>query len=521
MTTQLEPISLVAPGFRGLNFAQSGSVLSPSFATEAQNAVVDDSGRLASRDGWSDLTTTDIAGNPAVKSLFEFRQSDGTSETILAWDGGISNNPVDPVAGDISGAVTDANGRWWFQNFRDVALGFQDGQKPIVYTGTGNFATVVESSGTAPISHKGIALAAYGRVWALDSDAQTIKYSGLLDETDWGGVGSGSIDMTSVWTDGTDEVTGIFAYNGQLVVFGKRHIVFWYDGKGAQLGLDPDSIYVNDVVTGTGSLTQWSVQPVGETDLLYLSRNGVQSIRRVIQNTSNPIATISKNIRNHLIAVIKDVVDLDTIRSVYSPRDGFYVLTIPTQTAPAITGISYVIDQRYPYADAEGDRLNIITTWTLAPTAWLAKDNFEVNLGTTAGVGLYRGSTTDNGSTFRFTYQSPWLDLGEEFADLLKILKRIGAILFVRNNTSIVFKWSVDFSDGFDSMTRDVDSDASAEWGSGEWGSMEWSGGLTLRIIKIPARDRGQYFRLGIEAEVNGEFAIQQAELFTKIGRLA
>ena len=142
MTRQLQPIDLVAPGFRGLNLSQAGSLLDPSFATRAQNAVVDSAGRLAAREGYSDLTTTDITGTPTVKSLWEYRDGAGTSEYIVAWDGGIGNSITDPEGNDISGSVTDTEGRWWFQNFNGSCIGFQDGQKPIVYTGTGNFATV-------------------------------------------------------------------------------------------------------------------------------------------------------------------------------------------------------------------------------------------------------------------------------------------------------------------------------------------------------------------------------------------
>lgn len=521
MVAQLQPVNLVAPGFQGLNLSQASNLLSPRFATLAQNAIIDSAGRLAARSGFSDLTSTDISGTPAIEALWERRTGTGGSETIVAWDGGIANDQVDPAGNDISGSVTDADGRWWFQNFNEKTIGFQDGQKPIVYTGTGNFATVVESSGTAPTSHRGIGLCAYGRVWALDSDGQTIKYSALLDETDWGGAGSGSIDMSSVWSEGMDEVTAIAAYNGQLVVFGNRHIVFWFDGRGAVLGIDPDNIYVNDQVTGTGCISQWTLQAVGETDLLYCSRNGVQSIQRVINAATNPLTNLSKKVRDNLVNTLQALTDFDVLRSVYSPLHGFYLLTIPEQTSPAITGVTYCLDQRFRYQDEEQDVLSIVTTWTLAPTSWHFFDNFQLRLGDTHGVGLYGGATTDNGSSFRFIFQSPWLDLGEEFADRLKILKRIGSILFVKNNTSIVFKWSVDFNDSFKSLTRTVDADADAEWGVGEWAIAEWSGGLTLRIIKIPARDTGQYFRLAIEADVNGEFALQQLELFTKIGRLA
>lgn len=513
MVAQLQPIDLVAPGFLGLNFSQSGSLLSPKYATRAENAVLDTAGRLAARKGFTDVTTTDVTGAPALKTIFEYITSTGTTEDIVAWDGGIGNDVSDPEGNDISGSVTDTNGRWWMQNFNNKVVAFQHGQKPIVYTGSGNFATVVESSGTAPTSHNGIGLAAYGRVWALDSDGSTIKYCSLLDETGWNTASSGSLDMHNVWTNGTDVVTAIAAFNGFLVVFGKRHIVLWDDTSGTELGLDPSSIRVVDVITGTGTLTQWSLQPVGETDLLFLSSNGVQSLGRLIQERSNPVTNLTKYVRDELRLRLANA-DISRISSVYSPESGFYLLSMPDQ------GVTWCLDQRRRYIDEDGDELSIITTWDLAPESWNRKANGTLYLGDTHGVGTYGGSD-DNGESFRFAYDSPWLDLGEDVANRIKLLKRIGAILFVKNNTSIVFKWNVDFDDGFKSITRSVNSDATAEYGAGEFGAAEFSGGLTLRIIKVPARGTGQYYRLSVEADVVGEFALQQLELFTKVGRVA
>lgn len=509
---QLQPVDLVSPGFRGLNLVQSGSLLSPAYATEAQNAILDANGRLAARDGVTNVTTTPISPAVIINSLFEYNQEDGTTRTIVAYDGGISNDLADPEGGDISGAVVDTDGTWWFQNFNDKVIGFQDGRIPIAYTGTGNFAEINESSGTAPSG--GVGLAAYGRVWGLDTDKQTIKYSALLDETAWDSSDSGLIDMRKVWTQGTDQVTALWAFNGALVVFGKKHIVFWVDGQGSAIGLDPVQMYVSDIVGGTGCISQWSIQPVGETDLLFLSPNGVQSIKRLISERSAPISTLTKYVRDELVSN-SAAEQPEDIRSAYSPIHGFYLLSFPT------SGVTWVLDQRRRYRDEDGDELSIVTRWNIAPTALVYRSDNTILLAITPGyVGRYIGDQ-DVGSSFRFIYQSPWLDLGEELANRLKMLKRLGSILFVRNETAIIFKWSVDFKDDFKSMTSIVSGDASAEFGIAEFGEDEWSGGLALRILKLPARGRGQYYRIGLEADVNGEFAIQQAELFTKIGRLA
>lgn len=509
---QLQPIDLVTPGFRGLNTAQSGSILSPVYCTIADNAIIDASGRLAARDGVTDVTTTPISPVATVRTLHEYIKEDGSVELIVAWDGGISNSAADPEAADISGAVTDADGIWRFQNFNNLVLGFQQGLTPIVYSGTGTFATIVPSSGTAPTGE--VALAAFGRVWAMMADNQTIKYSATLDHLDWGGAGAGQIDMSNIWTNGTDQVTALAAFNGQLVVFGRHHIVFFGDGNLGVLGISPTQLAVTDIVTGTGTISQYSLQPIGESDLLYLSDEGVQSLTRVILEKSNPITTLTKYVRDDLLDGVRQE-DPRDIRSTYNSRIAAYVLSLPT------SGATWVLDQRRRWTDEfDGSELCTPTRWTIAPTALVTRRSKEMYLAIEDGyVSEYTGSN-DRGTKFRFIYQSPWLDLGEQVANFLKILKRIGSIVYVSAETAIVFKWAVDFNDNFRSLTVTVPGDVSAEWGEGEYGEAEYGGSLALRIIKKAARHKGQYYRLGIEADVEGEFSIQQAELFAKIGRL-
>jgi len=509
---QLQPIDLVTPGFRGLNTAQSGSILSPAYCTQADNAIIDSAGRLAARDGITDVTTTPISPAATIKTIHEYKQEDGDLITIVAWDGGISTSLADPEGSDISGSVTDADGTWRFQNFNNLCLGFQNGLTPIVYNGTGNFATIVPSSGTAPTGE--VALCAFGRVWGVMTDGQTIKYSATLDHLDWGGAGAGQIDMSNIWTQGTDRVAGLSEFNGLLVVFGRKHIVFFGDGNSGVLGISPTQLAVVDIISGTGLLTQYSIQAVGEADLLFLAPEGVQSLSRVIQEKSNPITTLTKYVRDDLRNAVA-VEDPRLIRSTYNPRLAAYVLSLPESAQ------SWVLDQRRRWSDEDGDELCTITRWTIGPSALCTRENDTLLLSVVDGyVSQYSGAT-DRGTKFRFIYQSPWLDLGEQVANYVKILKRLGAIIFVTSETSIIFKWSVDFRTDFRSSFETVAGDATAEWDEGEFGEDEFGGGLALRIIKKPARHKGQYYRLGIEADVEGEFALQQSEMFAKIGRLA
>jgi hypothetical protein len=509
---QLQPIDLVAPGFRGLNMIQAGALLSPAYATQCLNAVIDSSGRLAARDGTTNITTTPLGGGNVVRTIFEWLKIDGSVVPIIAYDGGISSSMTNPAGSDISGAVVDTSGIWKFVNFNNKVIGFQSGQKCIVYTGAGNFASVVETTGTAPTG--GVGTAAFGRIWQLDSDGQTIKYSGLLNETQWSSGGAGQIDMRNIWTMGMDTVTAIVGFNGLLVVFGNNHIVFFGDGVGSALGINPTNLAVTDVIAGTGCLSQHTVQLIGQSDLLFAGPNGVQSLQRVTQERSNPIATLTKYVRTELVRQLTLEVAAN-IRSTYSPVTGVYAIGLPGN------GSVWVLDTRRLYRDDDNDLCAVVTQWNLAPTAMFTNKAGLFYMALTAGkVAQYLGNT-DQGATYRFVYQSPWLNLGEEIANRLKMLKRLGAILFVRNQTSVIFKWSVDFSEDFSTATKALTGGTVSEWGISEYGIAEYSGGFALRILKVPASGRGQYFRLGIEADVNGQFAIQQSELFAKIGRLA
>src|ERR1044072_1055181 len=241
----IAPISVVSPGQFGLNKQNDSTVLGPEWATEALNTVFDANGRLTSRKGWVTTTTSAMTGTPVVDVLHEYIRKDGTRTIISAAGNKIWQGTATPV--DFTGTATVTVGdNWQFINFADACIGVQQGEQPIRSTGTA-FADISPSAGTAPQGNCG--LGAFGRVWIADSDKQTIKYSDLLNERAWSGGSAGSIDMTSVWPNGMDEIVAIAAYNGSMVVFGKNTIVFWRDTVGSALGLDPETIYVSDTIT--------------------------------------------------------------------------------------------------------------------------------------------------------------------------------------------------------------------------------------------------------------------------------
>src|SRR5690606_28370801 len=298
---QVLPVTLVSPGRRGLNKERSNDLLGAEWATEALNCVLNREGRLAARKGWSNQTTGAVSDNASIAVLFEYLQADGTGQMIVAADNKIFKDVDDFTdnANDITPSSAPSANDWQFVNFNDKVLGFQQDHTPIVWDGSSTFADLSASSGTLPKGNA--ACAAFGRIWAIDDDGQTIKYCALLDETKWAEAdGGGSLDMRNVWTQGMDRAIAIIAFGANLVVFGRNHIIFYADDSGSVLGVNPDQLYVVDTIEGTGTVARDSVQALGEGDIAYLSRHGIQLLGRVVRARSNPSVTVSKNIRTYL-----------------------------------------------------------------------------------------------------------------------------------------------------------------------------------------------------------------------------
>lgn len=510
----LVPIPMIVPGFKGLNTQQASGTLGPEWATVLSNAVVDDNGRVAARKGWENVTSTVISSR--FVHVAEYVKSDGATELVgLTADAGVyrsldGGSTWAAPAGTVT--ITDPDDAM-FQNFNNKLWLFSDGQKPISYDGT----TLVQvTDANAPTS--GIGLAAFGRLWSVASDGHTLRYSALLDGTDWTSASAGLVDHWNVWP-GNDQITAVEAFNGSLVVFGKRAIVFWSDGQGSALGIDPINMYVADVVQGTGCITRHSIQHLNEGDLWFLSEFGLQSLGRLLQQKSNPIENLSKNIQDYMTDAVSSANPLH-IRSAYSPRDKFFLLSLPSG-GTSESGRCFVFDTR---ARLEDGAVRCLGLWSLVPTAPVVRRNgtlmFQV-AATSAKLGTYSGATDDT-VAFVFDYESGWLDLtGQGY---LMFPKRFGGVFYSDNAINITFKWAMDFALTSRTRTKQFTGQAgiSAEWGASEWGIGEFGGGINLRDGHVHGSGSGEFIKIGISANINNTvLAIQQLDIFAKIGRYA
>jgi hypothetical protein len=500
---QLLSIQLVAPGSFGLNTQASTSLLDPVWATLADNMVIDSAGRIAARDGWNDATTTPISGTPTIEVSHEFRKADGTTAIVSAANAKLYSG-TDSFT-DITGSLTPAANDWQFTNFEDKCIGIQQGETPIVWTGAGNFAAITPSAGTLPTGNTGVA--AYGRLWIADADKKTIKYCTLLDETDWASAGSGTINMEQVWD--VDEIVSIAAAFGKLIVFGKRNIVVWGDAIGSTVGLDPSNLFVEDIISGTGSATRDGVQNIGEGDLWYLSQHGVQSMVRVIQEKNNPLASITQNNRDY----VNDIVDLESgsIRSVYDEKNSHYILAFPSQSKQIVINAKRQLpDGTYP-----------VTNWAVSNLNSLVyRDDKTLLFGFNNGeYGSYQGNL-DGATAISVEYRSGWLSLGEEIAGFVKIFKRWDSIIFMETSADLTLKMFTDFQT-WSKDTEVILTTGQSQWGIGVWGLSVWGGGKTLQKVGANVSSTAQYVQLGLATDAETDLSIQQFNLIVKRGRMA
>lgn len=522
---QLIPIALINPALAGLNKAQeSATTLGPPWALEARNCYFDTANRLAARKGWGPQGSA-LAGAPRFEQTFEYYKADGDTVVISAADNKLYAGAS--AYTDVTGAITPPGNSWQFVNFVDEVIGAHEGIPLVSWNGLGNFSAITATSGTVPTS--GAVCAAFGRIWAADADGNSIKYCGLLDKTNWGAAGSGSINMRSIWTRGTDRVVGIYAAGSKLVVFGNYHIVLFVDGSGSEIGLDPAQIIVGDTIEGTGLVARDSVQSINEGDLLYLSPHGMQSLSRTIVQKNSPLYSLDSQVRDYVNTYVVNETK-SSIRSVFSNSDRFYLLLLPT------SGRVFCYDTLFPMQDG---RLRV-TEWTYQdqrPASAVYRRNGQLLFGMAGRLGLYTGYV-DNQDSYRYTFNSSQLSVGPDFENHLKILKRIGYVLFTSATLDVILKWGYDFAGLTNTAVFTVDGGITPEYGTAEYGESgtynvsdptavagvnysEYGGSVLLKLGQQPGSGTGRWLQIGVEAEINGgAFAIQELDAFTKIGRM-
>tara|TARA_R110002020_G_scaffold475122_1_gene708718 strand:- start:1413 stop:2939 length:1527 start_codon:yes stop_codon:yes gene_type:complete len=507
MAQPLQNITISAPGFAGINTQQAPLLQEPSFSAIADNCIIDKEGRIASRKGYTMVSTngpTVLGSSAGIESVGEFVQTNGTKVVFSTGNNKIFSGTS--TLTDITGSLTVSANNWSMASLANKFYFFQRGHLPLVYDAATSALTTIaahgSAAGTPPSAHA--CIAAFGRIWAADvtGNKQTLYWSDLLDGVDWSGGSSGSLDLTTVWPSGFDEITAIVAHNNFLIILGKRSTLV-YSGAGT-----PSSMALSDTILNIGCVSRDAVQSTGK-DILFMDFSGVRSLSRTIQEKSSPIGDISKNVNTDIQARIGS--ETGNIKSIYDANNAFFLINFPS------SGVLYCFDTRFPLQDGSYRT----TTWTsIAPLCFAVTDADELYLGVATGIAKY-DSYTDNTSSYNLQYFSHPLGFGD--SSRLKFLKKVNVTTFSGADANVTLNWAYDYKGDYQSQVYSLPGFSSGQFNISEFNTTaEYSSSLNLiNTQKVNTGGSGSVVTVGLTTNVNGNvIAFQELNIHSLIGRI-
>ena len=519
MSQQLLTASISAPGFFGLNTQDSPLDLEAGFALVATNCIIDQYGRIGSRKGWARVNSS--SGNLGANNvgvIHELVQSDGTLTILFAGnnklfklDGSNAVSELTYGGGGTAPTITASN--WSCASLNGITYFFQVGHDPLIFdpaVSTSTYRRVSEKTGyVGTVPSANIVISAFGRLWVADTttDNVTVGFSDLLAGHIWSTGTAGTLNIDRVWPNGADEITGLAAHNGFLIIFGKRQILVYANAT------TPSTMSLSDTVGGIGCIARDSIQSTGK-DILFLSNSGVRSFARTIIEKSAPIGDLSKNIRSDFMAIIGSET-LANIKTVYSETEAFYLITLPTVKEV------FCFDTRVQLQDGSFR----VTVWdSIEPTALLSRRNGDVLIGKNGYIGKY-SNYLDHTSVYRMMYFTNHADLGD--ANVTSLLKRLKVVVIGGTNQFVTMKWGFDFTTNYLSANAQIPTQSVSEYGVAEYGAnatvvAQYSDGVALQTLVVQASGSGKIVQTGYESNINGSpLSIQRIEIQSKNGKMS
>ena len=510
MAQQLQNITVAAPAFFGLNTQDSPIGVDPSFASVADNCVIDKLGRIGARKGYVAVSgngSSVLGSSRGIETVFEFVDTSGTKIVISAGNNKIFKGTTTLVDITPSGYSPSAT-NWKCVSFNNHVYMLQRGHVPLIGTDeSGSFVLAAITShshatGTMPLANE--ALAAFGKLWVADiaGDKHTVYWSDTLNGHAWTGGATGSLNLTTVWPTGHDEVVALAVHNNFLVIFGKKSILV-YSGASS-----PASMTLADTIEGVGCIARDSVQHTG-TDILFLSDSGVRSFGRTIQEKSMPMRDISKNVRTDLMHLVP--LQTNAIKSLYSADEAFYLITLPD------SNLVYSFDMRSPLEDGS----QRATSWSsLLPLSMTTLEDGTIYFGLAAGIVKYSGYL-DGTANYQMRYFSNPMDFGN--ASNLKFLKKFTITVIGGQNTDSTLSWGYDYTTNFTKQVFSLSGSSNAgEYGLSEYNTTaEYTASAVINTPKVNTSGSGEVVTIGVESELNGSaFSIQKIDIHALLGRL-
>ncbi|MGH8654947.1 MAG: hypothetical protein ACREYE_23525 [Gammaproteobacteria bacterium] len=494
---QLETFQVPAPGRYGLNTQGDVDTDTLDWAVTADNCTYDEFGRLVSRKGWVQNTTTPLGGTPQIDTIFEYKITNIDTKIISAANNLIYHGTT--TLTNITGTPAKTANNWTFQNFNGKVVGWQQGHTPIVWNNTGNFAIIVASDGTLPLGDT--CLSAFGRIWAFDAGGTVLQYSGLLNEALWASAGAGSVDLKSnkaAVHSGTDYGVALAEFNGRLIVLLKNTVLI-YAG-----AFDPATMVLQDVIRNVGCAAKDSVKSLGN-ELVWLSQRGLVGLSRALSSGSMPSVTYSGRVRDAFLSTILAAGN-GPIRAAYNESDGFYVICSQPY--------AWVFDVKQPLEDGTFR----VTQWTqIEPRSVHFAVNQTLYIGKAGVVGSYSGDA-DNTTSFQMKWVSNWSKLATNQFKFVKALEFLLSHTGQQISTiSIAYDYLPTVSSAV--VISGMPSVVS-EWNVSQWNIDEFGVGKGQETARSTMVASGTYLQVSFSAAIlNKSLSVQNLKLLLTLGR--
>jgi hypothetical protein len=197
------------------------------------------------------------------------------------------------------------------------------------------------------------------------------------------------------------------------------------------------------------------------------------------------------------------------IKSVYSPFDSFYLLSLDTNK------VVYCFDMKAALPDGSAR----VTTWdSINPKSFCYTSDRNLLTGHLGYIGKYTGYE-DNGVSYRMQYFTNHTDLGAP--SVTSVLKKLSVVVVGGTNQSVVMKWGYDFFSNYLAQSAKIPAQGVNYYGIAEYGISEYANGVLQTTLVAYPTGSGKVVQTGYEADIDGSpLSIQKIEIQAKNGKV-
>lgn len=370
---------------KGLNTVQNDLNMKDNFAPVFRNAIIDETGAIAMRPGYSKSGSA-IAGGPAIESLFEYKKQDGSSMKIGAAGGQLWKQNADGTWTSIKTGL--GSNKLSAAVFQNKIIFFNGVNLPFYYDGTScvDLANLCTdwTYGDTP----SIVLTYKGRLFAgrRPSNKTMVYYCALEDINDWVSANNaGYIDLSTSLPQ-RRELTDIKTWEGYMTFLLNEEIIIWSWTSPADQALQK--------IIPVGS--PWGKAVSFANDLIFISRLGIKTISRSIQSGELNIGNLSDKVEN---LIQEFMINSPPVSAAVYPYRRWVLFFFP----PYLMVFDYSTDKKAWY---KFDGINAQSMMTIENDLFFGGSNGQL-------YKYERDFYSDDGVPIPWNFETPWLYLGK------------------------------------------------------------------------------------------------------------